>query len=83
MNHLQNFSNNQLYVLVAKASTTGRNRYELGKCSIVTTISSCIQDSRDFKRLGGEAAGLLYWPIFEQAVSGQQSGRVVEGSAKP
>lgn len=58
VNHLHCFPNNKLYVLVAKASTTRRNKYEFGKCSIVPTISSCIQDSSDLKRPGEEAAGL-------------------------
>lgn len=83
MKTLQNFSNHQLYVLVAKASTTRRNKYELGKWSIVPTISSGIQNCSDLNRLGEKVAGLGCWPIFEQAVSGQQRGRAVEGSAEP
>lgn len=58
MNYSHLFSNNKLYVLVAKASTIRRNKYEFGKWSIDPTISSCIQNSSDLKRPGEEAAGL-------------------------
>lgn len=61
LNHLQSISNNKLYVLVTKASTTRRIKYELGKCFIVPTISCYIQESSNLKRLGEEAAGLRCW----------------------
>lgn len=61
LNHLQSISNNKLYVLVTKVSTTRRNKYELGKCFIVLTISCRKQNSSNLKRFGEEAAGLRCW----------------------
>lgn len=61
VNRLQSISNNKPYALVTKSSTARRNKYELGKCFIVPTISCFIQNSSNLKRLGEEAACLRCW----------------------
>lgn len=64
LNQLRSISHNKLYVLVTKAFTTRGNKYELGNCFIVPTISYCIRNSSNLERLGEEEADLRCWQFL-------------------